>query len=148
MIKLTYRHLISTIIQQSLQRLGKMTAFDTMTAFRIHKILESVVKERLTVLKKYDELSRFAAKDMDGQIQRQENGEFIVPEEKIPAYDEALETLFNTEFTIPQHMLGLDQLTKVQFSPQEISALEPLIDGLEEAIPTPSFHPGEIQKIS
>lgn len=144
MITIKYEHLIATHIQQTLQELGDSKSFNVKTAYQIHKMLVSIVKERMHALKRYEALSKFASKDDKGHPMRTPaTGEFVIPAENQTAYEAALKELFETEFVLEQNKLNYQELGAVKFSPREIAAIAPLVEGLEsgEQIPSLSLAP-------
>lgn len=133
MIKIRYEHLITTHIQQTLQRLGDAQAFSPKVAYQIHKILTAVVKERLQALKQYEALAEYASKDANGKPERTNTtGEFVVPDENKEAYEAALHKLFDTEIALQHSKIELSHFSKVHFSPREMASLEPILEGLDE----------------
>lgn len=134
MIELSYHQLVTTPIAPMLQKLTQMSVFDGKTAYRIHKIHEKLREYYLKSSGEYDLLGvQFAKKDENGAPVKDEKGHHVPEEDKKDAYAVELENFLATKFQIPQMKLNINALS-ARFSPQEIAALEPLLDGLDDEV--------------
>ncbi len=131
MIQITSKQLLTTPLMRVLQNLSQRSSFDGTTAYRIHKIGGKIVEHFNTTNAEFNKLGEFfAKKDENGQVERDERGRHITDADKTEAYAKELEDLLATTYEIKQRKLHLASLP-VAFSPEEIAALEPMLDGLE-----------------
>ncbi len=134
MIEISYRQLVTTPIAPTMNKLTQLSVFDGKTAYRIHKINESLRNYYAKSLGEYEALGlQFGKKDETGAIIKNEKGHHVPEDEKKDAYEVELENFLSTTFQIAQMKLNIHALT-ARFSPQEIAAIEPLLDGLDDNV--------------
>jgi hypothetical protein len=132
MIKLTYRNLAQTNLVTVLAKLTNMSVFDSKTAYRLHKINETVRKEYLKSMGEFNLLGvKYAQKDEKGNEKLDEKGFHIPVEGQEEDYKAAFVKLLETEFEIKQHKVDIDALT-VRLSPSDMASLEPIVEGLDD----------------
>lgn len=134
MIELSYHQLVTTPIAPVMQKLNQLSVFDAKTAYRIHKINEKLRDVYVKSSLEYEAMGReFSKVDPDGNPLKSDKGHHIPEEGKEQAYQEKLETFLSTKFQINQLKLNVHTLA-ARFSPQEIAAIEPLLDGLSDEV--------------
>lgn len=132
MIVLHYKDLATTPLVASLKKLNDMAVFDGRTAYRIHKMYAKVFKEYQKSGEAYNVLGiKYAKKTEQGFPELNERGHYVPEPDKEEEYGKELEKLMNTKIVIDQQKLNIDHLT-TRFAPNEIAALAPLVDGLED----------------
>lgn len=133
MIEITYKHMVTTPLVQTINKLTQLSVFDGKTAYRIHKINEKLREYYLKSLGEYNILGlTFAKKDEKGETLKDEKGQYVPEDDKKDAFEVELENFLNTKFQIQQMKLNIHTLT-ARFSPHEIASLVPLLEGLEES---------------
>ncbi len=138
MIEITSKQLLTTPLMRVLQKLSQMPVFDGTTAYRIHKIGGSVVTHLNSTQLAFNALGdKYAKRDEHGNVERDGMGRHIPTDDKKEAYAEELGEMLATTYKIPHHKVHVSSLS-AQFSPEEIAALEPMLDGLEldESVPS------------
>lgn len=133
MIKLTYKHFMSFGFRQATQKLESQN-FPAQTAYELKKMIEKFKKWRKQIHEEYLTLvDTFARKDEKGEIIRPEGDPtaFDVPDDQQDAYKKAAEEFEAREITVDRRKLTLDRLGNVQFTPAELTVLDPLFEDEE-----------------
>lgn len=129
---------------QSVQKLTSQN-FPAQTAYQVKLLADKMQKWREQISKEYLVLvDRFATKDAEGKIvhpnPEDKNG-FDVSPERMADYKKAEAEFGEIEFTINVSQIQLKDLAKLEFTPAEMSQLDPLIappPGLAEDSPVAS----------
>lgn len=132
MIELKYKDIGVTKLVPVLQKLNQMSVFDGRTAYRLHKIATRVFDEFNKTSMVYLEIGKkYAQKDEKGELVRDERMHYVPEAEKVDEYKAEVDKFFNQTFKIEQHKIHVDALS-VRLSPDEMFALAPILEGLEE----------------
>ena len=130
MIKVKISDLLNSV--ETLQKLSKQD-FKAKLAWQISKLLKAAEAEiqsfndtRMSLITKYGE------KDESGQLITTEEGNCKILPESIDEFSNELMELMNTEVEINANKIDFDQLEDVDFTPGEITVLEPFINIDEE----------------
>lgn len=117
---------------ETLQKLAQKD-FKAKLAWSISRLLKAADAElqefnttRGELIKKYGE------KDENGELITDENGNCKIPQEVIQNFNEEFIELINTEVEINANKLKIELLENVDFTPGEMTNLEPFIDFDEE----------------
>lgn len=103
--------------------------FKAKVAWSISRLLRSAESEiqsfndtRMDLLRKYGE------KDENGELVTDERGNCRVPQEQLGQFNVELNELAQTEVEINGNKIPIDQLDGCNFTPTEITILEPFIE--------------------
>lgn len=117
---------------EALQKLAKREV-KAKLAFQIARLLKAADKEiqqfnetRMDLIRKYGE------KDENGELNTDENGNCKIKPENISVFSTELNELMATEVEINANALKFTLLEDLDFTPSEISVLEPFIEFDEE----------------
>lgn len=128
-IKLTYQDINNQNLAMALGKLATKTGFTMKTAYNISKIKEKVMKEV--------ERGRELFNKLHSKYWPDPNNQTELPEDQKKAYDKDFEEFMSLTFEVPYYKLKLSELEKAELTPDEILALEPIVDTSEfEVIPT------------
>ncbi len=132
-ITLSYRDIVTSPLVPALQKLTQMSVFDGKTAHKLHKIHAKIREYYFKSMTEFDDIGvEYGQKDEKGFIRKNEtNGQHFPIEGKEKEYAEKINNFLGQVFSLDQRKISIDKLT-TRFSPEEIAALEPLLDGLEE----------------
>ena len=130
MIKVKISDLLNSV--ETLQKLSQKD-FKAKLAWQISRMLKAAENEiqafnetRMTLINKYGE------KDENGQLVTTEDGNCKIMPEDIESFSTELTELMNSEVEINANAINFDQLEDVDFTPSEITILEPFINVDEE----------------
>ena len=140
MIKLTYRQINSDGFNQALKFLSSQNDFGSFqAAYNVAKLTRKFEKELNQARHSFSAWTKaYIAKNEDGSPKMAENPSgffpFEIAEGKSDEFSEKVEDFLNTVVTIEVPKLTTEQLGNVRLSPNQISALEPILDSasLEE----------------
>ena len=103
--------------------------FKAKLAWQVARLLKSAEAEiqsfndtRMDLIKKYGE------KDSEGELVTDENGNCKIIPEYISKFTDELSELVKTEVEINANKINIDDLENCNFTPGEISMLEPFIE--------------------
>ena len=126
MIKVKISDLINST--ETLQKLGQKD-FKAKLAWSISRLLKAAEAEiqdfnqaRMNLINKYGEKSE------DGTLVTDEQGNCKIEQGVVAEFSTQLNDLLNTEVEINANKISLDLLEDVDFTPSEITILEPFID--------------------
>lgn len=128
MIKLKYSSLNSQEFRQALQELSKSKEFPNFqVAYNVAKIFRKYNNEFKTLNTLYFDLAKDCAeKDEKGEVIMEGPGWKINPAKK-EIFQSKFNDLMNVEVEIEAHPVKVDDLQNVKLSPEQITALEPII---------------------
>lgn len=148
MIKLKYSQFMAFSFTQSFQKLSSQN-FPARIAYQVKLMGDKMQKKRADISAEYLKMvDQYATKDADGKIlhpnPEDQNGIDIKPE-LMPEYKKAEASFGETEFTINVSKLMLEDLSKLEFTPAEMSQLDALIEAplelVEKETPVASVTP-------
>lgn len=126
MIKVKISDLVNST--ETLQKLAQQD-FKAKLAWSIARLLKAAEAEiqsfndaRMNLIKKYGE------KDENGELITDEGGNCKIEKDSISDFTNELNELVNTEVEINANRIDLNLLEDVDFTPSEITILEPFID--------------------
>ena len=126
MIKVQIADLINST--ETLQKLAQKD-FKAKLAWQVARLLKAAEKEiqdfndtRLNLVKKYGE------KDDTGELITDEKGNCKIVAEYVSDFTNELNELMNTEVEINANKIMIDQLENLDFTPSDMSILEPFVD--------------------
>lgn len=130
MIKLTINELLNST--EILQKLASKE-LKARLALEIARMLKSAEREiqdfnevRMKLINKYGE------KDENGELITDEKGNCKIMQEEIKTFSNELNDLIATEIEINANKLKLEQIENLDFTPAEMSMLEPFLETEEE----------------
>lgn len=111
-----------------LQKLAQKD-FKAKLAWSIARLLRTAEEE----IKNFNEtrmnlITKYGEKDDNGELITDENGNCKIVPESIVNFSNELEDLLQTEVEINANKIDIEQLENLDFTPSEISVLEPFID--------------------
>lgn len=126
MITVKISELLNSV--ETLQKLSQKD-FKAKLAWQIARLLKSAENEiqsfnetRMDLIRKYGE------KDENGGLVTDEHGNCRIIESKVVNFNNELNELINSTVEINANKIGIDQLENLDFTPSEISILEPFIE--------------------
>jgi len=133
MIKLTCEDINSRELDGALRKIDSYTGFPAQVAYRISRVCERVKREMTITQQKYIDLGKkHGVLDATGLPKRDKTGEFVFKDDENKAlFFESFQKLMKTEFEVKALKPKISELDGAGLSPQEIRALEKIID-LEE----------------
>lgn len=111
-----------------LQKLAQKD-FKAKLAWSIARLLRTAEEE----IKNFNEtrmnlITKYGEKDDNGELITDDNGNCKIVPESIVNFSNELEDLLQTEVEINANKIDIEQLENLDFTPSEISVLEPFID--------------------
>lgn len=137
-IMLKGRHVLNGMFPSILKRMCDFDGFDVKTAYNLSYISKKAEKFMSDMYKERAKLPvKYAEKDEEGNIKFVENRGMKIPEIKEENEDkvqEEMDALLDVEFEIRKRKLDVNVLTEkgYKFTANDISALEPMLCGLED----------------
>ena len=134
MIKLTYRQINSDGFNKAINYLSSQSDFGSFqAAYNMAKLARKFEKELRQARASFSTWTKdYVAKTEDGTpiMSTDSNGifPFQIVEGKTEEFSAKVEDFLNTEVTIEVPKLTAEQLGKVSLSPNQILALEPILD--------------------
>ena len=126
MIKLTINELLNST--EILQKLASKE-LKARLALEVARMLKSAEKEiqdfnevRMKLINKYGE------KDENGELITDEKGNCKIMQDEIKNFSSELNDLVGTEVEINANKLKIEQIENLDFTPAEMSMLEPFLD--------------------
>lgn len=126
MITVKISELLNSV--ETLQKLSQKD-FKAKLAWQIARLLKSAESEiqsfnetRMDLIRKYGE------KDENGGLVTDEHGNCRIIEGEVVNFNSELNELINSTVEINANKIGIDQLENLDFTPSEISILEPFIE--------------------
>lgn len=126
MISITITELLNS--SDVLQKLSKME-LKAKLAWTVGRLLKAVDKElngfnetRTKLIMKYGE------KDETGNLKTDENGNCQIVKESLQAFTDELNELLASSVEINANKLQMDAIENIDFTPAEMTQLEPFID--------------------
>ena len=126
MITVKISELLNSV--ETLQKLSQKD-FKAKLAWQIARLLKSAENEiqsfnetRMDLIRKYGE------KDENGGLVTDEHGNCKIIESEVVNFNNELNELINSTVEINANKIGIDQLENLDFTPSEISILEPFIE--------------------
>lgn len=111
-----------------LQKLAQKD-FKAKLAWSIARLLRTAEEE----IKNFNEtrmnlITKYGEKDDNGELITDVNGNCKIVPDRIANFSNELEDLLQTEVEINANKIDIEQLENLDFTPSEISVLEPFID--------------------
>ena len=111
-----------------LQKLAQKD-FKAKLAWSIARLLRTAEEE----IKNFNEtrmnlITKYGEKDDNGELITDDNGNCKIVPESIVNFSNELEDLLQTEVEINANKIDIEQIENLDFTPSEISVLEPFID--------------------
>ena len=111
-----------------LQKLAQKD-FKAKLAWSIARLLRTAEEE----IKNFNEtrmnlITKYGEKDDNGELITDENGNCKIVPDSIVNFSNELEDLLQTEVEINANKIDIEQLENLDFTPSEMSVLEPFID--------------------
>lgn len=111
-----------------LQKLAQKD-FKAKLAWSIARLLRTAEEE----IKNFNEtrmnlITKYGEKDDNGELITDDNGNCKIVPESIVNFSNELEDLLQTEVEINANKIDIEQIENLNFTPSEISVLEPFID--------------------
>lgn len=126
MITITINDLLNSV--ETLQKIAQKD-FKAKLAWSIARLLKSAETEiqsfnetRINLIKKYGE------KDENGELITDEKGNCKIMTENVDTFTEELNELINTEVEINANKIDFNLLENIDFTPSDMTALEPFIE--------------------
>ena len=126
MITITINDLLNSV--ETLQKIAQKD-FKAKLAWSIARLLKSAETEiqsfnetRMNLIKKYGE------KDENGELVTDEKGNCKIMTENVNTFTEELNELINTEVEINANKINFNLLENIDFTPSDMTALEPFIE--------------------
>ena len=126
MITITINDLLNSV--ETLQKIAQKD-FKAKLAWSIARLLKSAETEiqsfnetRMNLIKKYGE------KDENGELVTDEKGNCKIMTENVDTFTEELNELINTEVEINANKIDFNLLENIDFTPSDMTALEPFIE--------------------
>lgn len=126
MITITINDLLNSV--ETLQKIAQKD-FKAKLAWSIARLLKSAETEiqsfnetRMNLIKKYGE------KDENGELITDEKNNCKIKTEDVDTFTEELNELINTEVEINANKIDFNLLENIDFTPSDMTALEPFIE--------------------
>lgn len=135
MFKITYKELRSPQFSQSLTKLASCTELAPKVAYNIARTAAVLGRELTTSQKKWIAASKPLFKlDDAGSFMPNATKEFFVLNEGVDEGDakEKVEEFLNHEVLVERFKLKVEDLAPAKLSPQDLIALEPLLEAIVE----------------
>lgn len=138
-IKLKYSNFTDPAFGSGIAKLERHTGFDPRVAYNVSRVTSKIRTAQKEAQSQYTELIKeYAKKDDKGEFIPVKNaqgqgipGTFDICEDKVEAHTKAVDDFAEKALTIERHRINLDDLKGVGLNPKEMTALEPLLSGLE-----------------
>jgi hypothetical protein len=135
MFKITYKELRSPQFSQSLSKLAQCTELKPKTAYHIAKTATVLGRELSSSQKKWVAISKPLFKlNEAGTFIPNTTNEFFVTNEGVSEDDAKakVEEFLNHEVLVERFKLKIDDLAPAKLSPQDLIALEPMLEAVVE----------------
>ena len=97
----------------------------TYNVSRLSDLIDQELKAAEKIFQ--DLVKKHAKKDDSGKVEMKE-GQFEIPDEEMENWERSLEDFGGHEVTLKRHKIKLDDLANVKLNPQDLKALEPILD--------------------
>ena len=140
MITLTHKQLNDFNLANSLRKLAAHQGFPIKIAYRIGKLNEKIQKEMDNARKFYGEkiIKEYFQVDEKGQVQldpnAEEAGKPLIKDGKDEEFKKAYQDFLALEVKIDRWKIQAEDIQSAKLSGQELIALEPVLEGLEELL--------------
>ena len=102
---------------------------DVEFSFEVVKLFKQLDDEIASARKVYEKIIyEHAKKDINGEIVKPEKGDFIIPDNDMKNYKEAMEEFNKTSVTVDRKKLPLSKLKGINFSPAHLGILQEIIE--------------------
>lgn len=126
MIELTVQEMIDSI--PTLRELSNRQ-LKSKVAFRVARLLREVQAESETFeTARVNLVKLYAAKDENGEIKTDENGNTYIEQDKIEEFNKELRDLLDNTITINGDKLSLDDLGDETFTPQQMLSFSAFLE--------------------
>lgn len=126
MIELTVQEMIDSI--PTLRELSNKQ-LKSKVAFRVARLLREVQAESETFeTARVNLVKLYAAKDENGEIKTDENGNTYIEQDKIEEFNKELRDLLDNTITINGDKLSLDDLGDETFTPQQMLSFSAFLE--------------------
>ena len=126
MIELTVKEMIDSI--PTLRELSNKQ-LKSKVAFRVARLLREVQAESETFeTARVNLVKLYAAKDENGEIKTDENGNTYIEQDKIEEFNKELRDLLDNTITINGDKLSLDDLGDETFTPQQMLSFSAFLE--------------------
>ena len=126
MIELTVQEMIDSI--PTLRELSSKP-LKSKVAFRVARLLKAVQAESETFeTARINLVKMYAAKDENGEIKTDENGNTFIEPSEIATFNSELTDLLNNKITISGDKLNLDDLGDETFTPQQMLSFSAFLE--------------------
>lgn len=126
MIELTVQKMIDSI--PTLRELSNKQ-LKSKVAFRVARLLREVQAESETFeTARVNLVKLYAAKDENGEIKTDENGNTYIEQDKIEEFNKELRDLLDNTITINGDKLSLDDLGDETFTPQQMLSFSAFLE--------------------
>ena len=126
MIELTVQDMIDSI--PTLRDLSNKQ-LKSKVAFRVARLLREVQAESETFeTARINLVKLYAAKDENGEIKTDENGNTYIEQDKIEEFNKELRDLLDNTITINGDKLSLDDLSDETFTPQQMLSFSAFLE--------------------
>ncbi len=133
MIKFSIEHMNSYPIAEACTKLLNTPGFDAKLSYNAQKICSQILKEyeraKITFLGIAD---KYCERDEKGQFKSSPMGDLVPKAGMESEFLKEKGAFLTTEITINRLKLGLPHIERAGFTPNELAALAPAIEGLEE----------------
>lgn len=131
--KLKHKDLNNQDFTRALGKLCNTAGLPVKLAYTVGKTQKAIQKEMQEARVGFQKLiDQFAEKDEHGKrVEPEGEGSYKIADEKMKDFDQAVQDFMDIELEISQSKVTLDQLERANLTPNEIMALEPLLNTLE-----------------